>query len=108
MEERVVLGVDIGGTKVAAGLVKEGGEILHKTSVPMRVTGTAAEAMECVHRAIENLTRTNGEVSISAIGVSSPGPLDPRQGIVLHSPNLPCWRNFRLLEEIERTYKLPT
>jgi glucokinase len=108
MDERVVLGVDIGGTKVAVGLVKEGGEILHKTSVPMRVTGTAADAMECVHRAIQNLTHANADVTISAIGVSSPGPLDPRQGIVLHSPNLPCWRNFHLLEEIERSYKLPT
>jgi glucokinase len=108
MEERVVLGVDIGGTKVAAGLVKEGGEILQKTSVPMRVNGSAAEAMDCVHRAIQTLTQANADVTISAIGVSSPGPLDPRQGIVLHSPNLPCWRNFHLLEEIEHFYKLPT
>jgi glucokinase len=111
MDERLVLGVDIGGTKVAAGLVNARGEILFKVRVPMNVHGTAAEAMACVHQAIEAALAANSKFSklqVKGIGVASPGPLDPATGIVLHTPNLPCWREFPLGTEIEHAYHLPT
>ena len=107
MNEKLVLGVDIGGTKVAAGLVNEAGEILSKTRVPMVVTGSAADAMDCVHRAIEAAMKMS-PAPIQAIGISSPGPLDPKEGIVLNTPNLPCWRNFALLKEVTGRYGLRT
>ena len=47
----VYIGVDIGGTKVAAGLVNTQGEILHKTRTPMHARGTADEALSCVRAA---------------------------------------------------------
>src|SRR5260370_36773062 len=50
----------------------------------------------------------NPAVGLQAIGVSSPGPLDLLNGIVLNSPNLPCWQNFPLLPEIKKTYHIPT
>lgn len=111
MDEKLVLGVDIGGTKVAAGLVNARGEILFKVRVPMNVHGTAADAMGCVHRAIEAGLAANAKMSksqVKGIGVASPGPLDPCTGVVLHTPNLPCWREFPLGAEIERAYGLPT
>jgi glucokinase len=106
MSEKLILGVDIGGTKVAVGLVNEAGEIIAKTRVPMISNSTAEAAMECVHRAIEAGMRL-GPLPVQSIGVSSPGPLDPKTGVILHTPNLPCWRNFSLLAEIERRYALP-
>jgi glucokinase len=106
MSGRIVLGVDIGGTKVAAGLVNESGKILSKTRVPMIVNSSAEAAMACVHQAIEAaMAEATGPVN--AIGVSSPGPLDPIKGVVLRTPNLPCWRNFPLLSHVENKYGLP-
>src|SRR5206468_12545233 len=87
MQQRIALAIDIGGTKVAVGLVSENGTILHRVSLPMVVTGTASDALDCVHRAIEAVISKGPEAPPSVIGVSSPGPLDPRKGIVLHSPN---------------------
>ena len=107
MSEKLVLGVDIGGTKVAAGLVNATGEIVSKTRVPMNATGSASQAMDCVHQAIEKAMASPNRSAIAAIGVSSPGPLDPRSGIVLHTPNLPCWIDFPLRREIEQRYGLP-
>jgi len=52
----VYIGVDIGGTKVAAGLVNTQGEILHKSRTPMQSRGTAEEALGCVRTAIDNST----------------------------------------------------
>src|SRR5688572_23533050 len=108
MADRIVLGVDIGGTKVAAGLVNASGEILHSTRVPMTVHSTASVAMDCVHRAIREAMQAGNGMAASAIGVSSPGPLDPLGGLVLHAPNLPCWKNFPLRSEIQSTYGIPT
>jgi len=102
-----VLGVDIGGTKVAAGLVNEAGEILSHVRVPMVAERTAADGFNSVCRAIDSAMQL-GAGPVRAIGVSSPGPLDPRRGVILKTPNLPCWRNFPLLDEIEQKYGLPT
>jgi glucokinase len=107
VSEKFVLGVDIGGTKVAAGLVTANGEIMSKTRVPMNATGTAAQALECVHQAIEKAMTTASPGAVAAIGISSPGPLDQRSGVVLHTPNLPCWIDFPLRREIEQRYRLP-
>ncbi|MGA3210251.1 MAG: ROK family protein [Terriglobales bacterium] len=105
----IALGVDIGGTKVASGLVNSRGEILFKTRVPMKATGTAEEAMQSVHEAIRgalNEEFKNGR-QVTAIGVASPGPLDLPAGIVLQTPNLPCWQNFPLGDRVRREYGLP-
>jgi len=93
---KLVLGVDIGGTKVAAGVVNEAGKILSKTRVPMVTNGSAQTAMDCVHRVIQAGMRLSVD-PVEAIGISSPGPLDPRRGIIINSPNLPCWRDFALM-----------
>jgi len=107
VSNELVLGVDIGGTKVAAGLVNAAGEILSKVRVPMNATGSASQAMECVFAAIEKSMAAAGRGVVTSIGVSSPGPLDQRTGIVLHTPNLPCWVDFALRHEIEQRYGLP-
>ena len=99
------IGVDIGGTKVAAGLVDAGGEIAYKTRVPMVATGGAGTAFAAVRDAIEAVRRHAPEVR--GIGICSPGPLDYRTGIVLNPPNLPCWRNFPLAEETGRAFGVP-
>jgi glucokinase len=108
MAERIVIGVDIGGTKVAAGLVNTSGEILHSVRVPMNVQGTAAAALDCVHAAIREVMKRGNGIAASAIGVSSPGPLDPLGGMVIHAPNIPCWKNFPLRSEIQSVYGIPT
>ena len=41
---------------------------------------------------------------IRGVGICSPGPLDPKPGVVLNPPNLPCWRDFPLAAEVARIY----
>jgi glucokinase len=42
--------------------------------------------------------------NLLGIGICSPGPLDPRTGVVINPPNLPCWRNFPLAAEVQRAF----
>ena len=107
-----MVGVDIGGTKIAAGLVNHGGEIISRTRLPMVANGEAATGLSAVISAIDSLSSTATPEAkiqplIRAIGICSPGPLDPITGVVINPPNLPCWRNFPLATEIAKVYRLP-
>lgn len=103
-----ILGVDIGGTKVAVGLVDQDGKILAQGRQPMVANGTAEAAFRAVTSAIDSLIASTDSVArFQSIGICAPGPLDPKTGVVLNPPNLPCWRNFPLAERTRATYDVP-
>jgi len=103
-----ILGVDIGGTKVAAGLVDRDGKILTQGRQPMIAGGTAEAALQAVTVAIDSMSASAASRGgFEGIGICAPGPLDPKTGIVLNPPNLPCWRNFPLAEKIAAKYGVP-
>ena len=105
----LVLGVDIGGTKVAAGLVGSDGKILLHHRGPMASDRDAAAGLKAVLAGVDAVMTDSAAQgrAISAIGLSSPGPVDQRRGIVINPPNLPCWRDFPLVAEVERHTRLP-
>jgi glucokinase len=104
-----VIGVDVGGTKVAAGLVDSQGTIHARARVPMVAGGQASEGLRAVTSAIDSLFTQDATIKnrVRGIGICSPGPLDPKTGIVINPPNLPCWRNFRLAGEAAKIYGVP-
>jgi glucokinase len=105
-ESRWMIGVDVGGTKVAAGAVNDRGEMAEYLRVPMNPRGSAEEGFAAVTSALDELFRQR-KVSAGTeipIGICAPGPLDPATGVVLNPPNVPCWRNFPLADEIFRRY----
>jgi glucokinase len=108
MSAPLTIGVDIGATKVAAGLVTDAGEIRFKSRVPMAAAGDAAAGLAAVQAAISAVLEGAPEgKNATRIGICSPGPVDPQTGTVLNPPNLPCWRNFALTEGIEQAFSLP-
>ena len=100
------IGVDVGGTKVAAGFVDAHGEIHQHARVPMNSRGTAEEGLAAVTGAIEELLKLAPDANTAPrrIGICAPGPLDPHIGVVLNPPNVTCWRNYPLAAEIARRY----
>lgn len=108
-ENSFVIGVDIGGTKVAAGLVDGKGGIHNSVKMPMVVSGTAEEGLAAVKAAIDAILQASkGKCSIRAIGICAPGPLDARTGFIINPPNLPCWRDYHLTRAISDHYGIPT
>ncbi len=105
----LVVGVDIGGTKVAVGLVDGNGEIKTQLRTPMVANGTAAEGLAAVVSAIDLRFARDAKIRplIRGIGMCAPGPLDPSTGVVINPPNLPCWRNFPLAAEVAAIYRVP-
>src|SRR5260221_6278349 len=103
-EGQLVIGVDVGGTKVAAGVVDAQGKILAHTRAPMNCRASAEDGLASVLSAIESLLTQDpsSRSKIKCIGICAPGPLDPRTGVIINPPNVPCWRDFPLADEAAR------
>jgi glucokinase len=106
VEKTCFVGVDVGGTKVAAGLVNAEGEIAAQVRVPMVSSGTAEAGLNAVLLAIAQIAPAE-DAGISGIGICAPGPLDPTTGIILNPPNVPCWRNFPLADAVRGIHRVP-
>jgi glucokinase len=108
-EERLIIGVDIGGTKIAAGIVDSKGEIKCQTRTPMVSDNGAGAGLAAVISAIDAISASDPQKRsrVRGIGICSPGPLDPKTGVVVNPPNLPCWRNFPLAAEVAKVYGVP-
>ena len=102
-----IIGVAVGGTKVAAGLVEPTGAIARHVRVGMVAEGSPKDGFAAVKAAVDSVLEMDSASSIRGIGICSPGPLDPHTGVVINPPNLPCWRNFPLASEMARIYGLP-
>ena len=96
MHRAAVLALDVGGTKLAAGVADADGK-LHSF---LRTATGVAEGPEAV---IDRLTRLGlqaltaaGDPQIVAIGIGCGGPLDPSTGMILGPPGLPGWHDVPL------------
>jgi len=110
IQQGSVIGVDIGGTKVAVGMVDASGKILAQLRKPMAANDGAEAGFKAVTSAIDSLLAgeaANPRAQVNAIGICAPGPLDPKSGVVLNPPNLPCWRSFPLAERVAAIYNVP-
>jgi glucokinase len=99
----MVLGVDIGGTKVATGIVNESAEVANSRSIPTR----ANEGFEVSLRQIWGAIEEGLTGDVKAIGICAPGPLNPKTGVILNPPNLPGWVNVPLQEMAQARFGLP-
>ena len=110
MPADLVIGVDIGGTKIATGLVDGGGAILYQTRAPMAANSGAEAGLAAVVAAIKSVAAKTGEAGegeLRGIGLCAPGPLDPEAGVIINPPNLPCWRNYPLTAKVHGALALP-
>jgi glucokinase len=105
-----VIGIDIGGTKLATVVADKDGTILQKVRKPTeseRGPGRAVQLLLEMVTEILDLARLRRE-DIAGIGVSCGGPLDTKTGIIYSPPNLPGWDALPLKEMIESEFHIPT
>lgn len=103
IQDGIVGALDIGGTKILAGLVSRSGTLLARQRLETRAKDGADDVLE---RAVDTLRRLVKEAgysweAVQAVGCSVPGPLDRVKGVVVFSPNL-GWHDVplaRLLRE---------
>jgi len=85
------IGIDLGGTNIAAGLVNEEYRILQKSSVPTNATRSADEIVDDMAALCKKICADAGITlaDVEAIGIASPGTVDHDAGVVAYANNLP-------------------
>jgi glucokinase len=113
VREQFIVGIDLGGTNIAAGAMPIDGT----REIAMRMAPTHAhEGADAVVQRIaamiedviaQTMTETGAERGdFLGVGIGSPGPLDRARGVVIVTPNL-GWRDFPLRDEVSKRVNLP-
>lgn len=107
-ERELAIGVDVGGTKIAAALVNRHGEVIAKVRRPTRQNGTintAVSILDTIATCIHDLLAQAPD-PVVGIGVGTPGQVDPQRGIVRHALNL-GWQEVALLDGLRQRLSTP-
>lgn len=102
VENKTVLGVDLGGTKVNVGSVQNG-QLLDSFKLAVPVTDVAEEVTAAICLAIDSLF----DDQVEAIGVGVPSIVDIEVGIVYDVQNIPSWKEIHLKKILEDKYGVP-
>lgn len=94
----LTLGLDIGGTKIAAGLLDPDGVLVHTAKCATPAAGGAEQVWAAVAGMIAEALGAAGG-AVRGVGIASAGPIDLHRGTV--SPvNIPSWRGFPLVDRV--------
>ena len=101
-----VIGIDIGGTKTSVSLGNAQGKIIIRTVLPSEGVRSTLSQLKRIIRAYLNkydkpLKRTKG------IGITGPGPMDLKKGVLINPANMPAWRNVPLKRIFASSFALP-
>jgi glucokinase len=106
-----VLALDLGGTQIRAAVIGPDGRRIVRTERPTPIEdGPAAIVRACRDAVARVRADAPDELAdrVAGIGVSSPGPIDPRTGVVLEPPNLGAgFRDVPLAPEVGKAMNLP-
>jgi glucokinase len=105
----LLLGVDVGGTKIASALGDAGGEVLGSGSRPTGSSGDARADLLRIAAELRELVESRGRSmdEVAGVGVSLPGPLDLEAGHVLNPPNLPGWHRAPVRDTLAEALGVP-
>lgn len=110
MGRKIIIGVDLGGTKIMTGAVDPEGNVL---GIPVKVPTIGNDSAEAivgrisasVEKVIKDLEVEPGD--ITGIGVGSTGPLDIDEGLILECPQLPNMHFFPLRKTLQEYFGVP-
>jgi glucokinase len=98
----LTIGVDIGGTKIAAGVVDEDGVMVAQA----RRATPATDPDQIEDQVADVVAELRAGHDVEAIGVAAAGFVDSARGVVLFAPNL-AWRDQPMMGDLERRIGLP-
>lgn len=108
-KQEYLLGVDLGGTKILAGVFSPQMKCLGKVKTSTKPDRGPEAVIERIARCIEDAIDECDlrPEQIRGIGLGAPGAVDAESGKVLFAPNLPGWTDVPLKKELEKALKLP-
>ncbi len=103
-----VVGIDLGATKIALGLIDPLDRVIARRRIPTDVAAGPAAAVERIAHSLSELAaELPAGQQLAALGICSPGPIDHEAGLIIDPPNLTGWRNVPLRQMLAERLKLP-
>ncbi|MBU1862996.1 MAG: ROK family protein [Candidatus Omnitrophica bacterium] len=103
----VIVGVDIGGTKISVILGTVTGKIIEKCVIKTQRKGGAAACIAEIIAIIKALLlkRSVKKSDLLGIGVNIPGPFGEEEGVILNAPNLKGWQGINIKKILTRHFR---
>ena len=101
-----IIAVDLGGTQLRAARYDSNLQLLQRASTLTQAELGPQRTIERMKAYIDRVMPANRD-AVLGIGISSPGPLNPKTGLVISPPNLPGWHNVPLGDIIADAFDLP-
>ena len=98
-----MVAVDLGGTSIKAALVTSDGTIQKRAAVPTEASAGRQRVLDLLINAVEQVLVPEAR----AIGLGSPGQVDPATGEVNWVENIPCLNGTNIRDPIARQFGLP-
>lgn len=98
MGEQQVIAVDLGGTNIRVAVISADGDLRHRSQAPTPASEGPEAVIRRIGEKVEQAAVRAGLGPNVPVGVASPGPLNPRTGVVLYTPNMPGWRDIPFVE----------
>lgn len=95
--------IDIGGTKIAVGMVDESGKLLTRLERPTAPERGPAQGLARICEMLHQTVLETGN-RLQGIGIGCTGPVDPLSGILEKNEFLPGWEGMCLTDELERSF----
>lgn len=105
MEEKEVIGVDLGGTNIKLGRFTKNGTCLESVTI---TTPQPSTPDAVIHAIADMVNQLNSEKKAIGLGIGTPGPADKHGRIALVAINLAQWQNVPLADKLEEKTGLPT
>lgn len=108
-EQKLILGVDLGGTKIATALATAQGEILARGRRPTPAQAGPDAVIKSICAAIDKILSAKRlkPSQFLGIGIAAAGIIDSDKGKVISSPNLPGWHEVPLRDAVEQRFGIP-
>ncbi len=103
----MIAGVDIGGTKIAVGMVDDEGRVRSRRESPTAPELGYPRALERTVGMLKAASAEAGE-EIGGIGIGSTGPVDPVTGELGEVNFFPAWKGRNPVKDLERAFGVPT
>lgn len=100
----LTIAIDIGGTHIRAAAYEPNGSVKPIAHTRTKSLAHTPGVFDRLVGAVESVWQSG---QVSAIGIASPGPLDPYSGVILDTPNIPQWKNFPLAPKLSERFGVP-
>jgi glucokinase len=108
MKQPSAIGIDVGGTKIALGRVRDDGIIIRSCSIETKGPDGFDGAMARLMQAIAEMSSEDaGLEAACGIGIGCPGPLNPRAGTIHNPYTLPEWEDRNIVQPLAERFGVP-